>query len=359
MSEAVPPEPTALELERSPGVLIRKAREQRGLHIAALAASMKVTPRKLEALEGDRWDELPDATFVRALAQSVCRTLKVDPKPVLDLLPPAAPAMREVPARNLNTAYSGTPSREAGSNGETSMRPLVIAAALLAVAAAVMFALPASVWNGGSPAASAAQTGNVVEPAASAASTLEPAAVNAPARSGGGAITAAGTAVPSSASLVQGGAGAPVLAGAAVLESAASEPAGAATGAAAGTAAGVAALALQTLGPPGASASAAVGLTTELAGGAASAAAGVVLPYRPSAALQLRARKSSWVTVKDMRNRMVFDRQVPAGGRVGLDGEAPLSVVVGNAAGVEMSYKGKTVDLLARARGNVARIDLP
>ena len=35
---------------------------------AALAASLKITPRKLEALESDRFDELPDATFTRALA---------------------------------------------------------------------------------------------------------------------------------------------------------------------------------------------------------------------------------------------------------------------------------------------------
>ena len=54
----------------SAGALLRAAREKQGLHIAALAASIKVTPRKLDALEHDRWDELPDATFTRALAQA-------------------------------------------------------------------------------------------------------------------------------------------------------------------------------------------------------------------------------------------------------------------------------------------------
>ena len=71
----------------SAGTLLREAREAAGLHIAALAVSLKVPVRKLEALEADRLDLLPDAVFVRALASSVCRTLKMDPGPVLDRLP--------------------------------------------------------------------------------------------------------------------------------------------------------------------------------------------------------------------------------------------------------------------------------
>ena len=46
--------------------------------------SLKVPVRKLEALEDDRYDLLPDACSSRALASSVCRTLKIDPQPVLD-----------------------------------------------------------------------------------------------------------------------------------------------------------------------------------------------------------------------------------------------------------------------------------
>ena len=67
----------------------RPRAKRQGLHIAALAAAIKVAPRKLDALENDRYDELPDATFTRALAQTVCRTLKIDAAPVLALLPQA------------------------------------------------------------------------------------------------------------------------------------------------------------------------------------------------------------------------------------------------------------------------------
>ena len=74
------------------GRLLREARERQGLHIVALAAMIKVAPKKLEMLEADRLDALPDATFARALAQTVCRALKVDAGPVLALLVLAAAA---------------------------------------------------------------------------------------------------------------------------------------------------------------------------------------------------------------------------------------------------------------------------
>ena len=79
------------------GALIRRAREASGLHIAALAVALKVPVKKLEALEADRFELLLDAVFVRALAASVCRILKVDSTEILRLLPsqfPSRPAQR-------------------------------------------------------------------------------------------------------------------------------------------------------------------------------------------------------------------------------------------------------------------------
>ena len=43
--------------------------------------------QRAEALEADRYAELPDLTFTRALAHTVCRALKVDAEPVLAKLP--------------------------------------------------------------------------------------------------------------------------------------------------------------------------------------------------------------------------------------------------------------------------------
>lgn len=69
------------------GARLKQAREAAGMHVGALAVMLKVPVHRLEALESERWDLLPDAVFVRALAGSVCRALKVDATPVLEKLP--------------------------------------------------------------------------------------------------------------------------------------------------------------------------------------------------------------------------------------------------------------------------------
>ena len=68
---------------RAPGELLRAAREAQGLSLDHLAATLKVTPAKLAALEDGRLDQLPDAAFARALAQTMCRVLKIDAAAVL------------------------------------------------------------------------------------------------------------------------------------------------------------------------------------------------------------------------------------------------------------------------------------
>ena len=69
------------------GALLRQYREAQGFKLDVLAEALRVSPAKLEALEDDRLDELPDAMFARALTLAVCRQLKTDAAPVLALLP--------------------------------------------------------------------------------------------------------------------------------------------------------------------------------------------------------------------------------------------------------------------------------
>lgn len=130
------------------GAVLRAARERQGLHIAALAASIKVTPRKLEALEADRYDELPDLAFTRALAQSVCRSLKIDAEPVLALLPkPADVGRLEQVASGLKTPFHEGSGRGADGEGSLWSRPAVWAPLLVLLAALVLYLLPTSVFD--------------------------------------------------------------------------------------------------------------------------------------------------------------------------------------------------------------------
>ncbi len=69
------------------GGLLRQYRQDQDLQLDVLAQALRVSSAKLQALEADRLDELPDAMFARALTLAVCRQLKVDAAPVLALLP--------------------------------------------------------------------------------------------------------------------------------------------------------------------------------------------------------------------------------------------------------------------------------
>jgi cytoskeleton protein RodZ len=199
----------------SAGALLRAAREKQGLHIAALAAAIKVAPRKLDALENDRWDELPDATFTRALAQTVCRTLKIDARPILDLLPHPGAVALEHGIGGLNAPFQGRPGVDVPGLAGTAIRPMVVAAAVLMVAALVVYFLPPALWTAGEPSApnvsSPAPTplpaAAAVVPAASAAAvTIEAAAPAASAASGE-------TVIPAPPPEAAGSAAAPAVAG--------------------------------------------------------------------------------------------------------------------------------------------------
>lgn len=171
-------EPAARE---SAGALLRAARERQGLHIAALAAAIKVAPRKLDALENDRWHELPDATFVRALAQTVCRTLKIDAKPVLALLPAAASAMLESVGGVINEPFRDRPGRELPGLAMAAVRPMVWAAGALALAALTVYFVPSGWWT--APPVSLPATLPNATPAPALQAAAVPASATAPAAS--------------------------------------------------------------------------------------------------------------------------------------------------------------------------------
>ncbi len=282
------------------GSLLRAAREKQGLHIAALAASIKVTPRKLDALEHDRYDELPDATFTRALAQTVCRSLKIDPRPVLALLPHADPTALDHVSGTLNTPFRDRPGREApGGLAVAAIRPLVWAGAALLLAAFLVYFLPSSVWQTApAPAAQPplAAASVAASPLAAASVAAQPLVASAAAP---GATPASAPASPASAVLL----------------------------AAAPTASAAAA-------PPAPAVASLAGL------------------------LRLEAEQASWVEVRDAGGKVLLSRVLQPSENVGFDGALPLKLTIGNAGGTRVRFRGKAVDLAASTRDNVARLEL-
>jgi len=145
MSDTPPSEPQQAAL--TAGGLLRQARLAKGLHIAALATSIKVAPRKLELLEGDRFDELPGATFTRALAQTVCRSLKIDAAPVLALLPQPVEQSLSHMGLGLNAPFRDRPGRRVPSDLQFLKSPIVWGAVFLVLASVALYLLPAGWIN--------------------------------------------------------------------------------------------------------------------------------------------------------------------------------------------------------------------
>jgi len=76
------------------------------------------------------------------------------------------------------------------------------------------------------------------------------------------------------------------------------------------------------------------------------------------AILRMVFDQESWVEIKDRNGNTIFGQLSPAGSRRSVSGEPPFEVVVGNAAGVRLTYKDETVDLSAHTQVDVARLTL-
>ncbi len=165
----------------SAGAMLRSAREASGLHIAALAVALKVPVKRLEALEADRWDLLPDAVFVRALASSVCRALELVPAPVLDRLPRSATPVLQVQEGGINSPFRapGDKPRMPLPAWLSGPAGLVVAVLLLGAIGIAFYpqslvataAGPGLVRETGAPPVDSAATAAPVAQAASAVST--------------------------------------------------------------------------------------------------------------------------------------------------------------------------------------------
>jgi len=288
------------------GGLLREARQAAGMHIAALAVALKVPVSKLEALEADNHAVLPDMVFVRALASSICRTLKVDPAPILSLLPQNPSPRLSPDSAGINAPVKGVVGKSAVtsasfSGSSSTSKSVVFVVLTLLVGALALFFFPRH------------EEGAVASldpaPAAALPSGLaEDDSMPAPVSN----IAERPSEVASSPSLV---AVSPVPSMSSNLGSAVPAP-----------------LAV------------------------ASSASGV--PDTASGMLVLRARSASWVQVKDSTGALALQRNLSAGESVSVAAPAPLSVVIGRADATEVIVRGQPFDLAAVSRENVARFEV-
>jgi cytoskeleton protein RodZ len=306
-------------LAATPGAALATAREANGLSVAQVAEQMRISPRQVEAIEADRYSELPGAVFVRGFVRNYARLLKLDPVPLLHALEPALGG-DDVPLRAHEIA-GALPETTRRGHGRLWLGVIVLVVAAAALAATYEWwrsRAPAigggigSMAPGQTPATpqppppAAAAPGQATVPLSPERMTDSPAAPSGEATQSRGAAGGLGAPAPQSPAAPQALPGAP-QSPADLAQSPAAAPRSAATGA---------------------------------------------------GAMQMVFVAESWIEIRDGEGNVQFSGTVPAGSARSFDVQPPVDVVVGNASGVRITYNGQPFDLASHANRNIARFRL-
>lgn len=311
IAEAVPavdvPAPTPV------GEQLRLAREAAHLSLDDVARVLKLGARQIEALEGGDWGRLPGHTFVRGFVRNYARHLNLDSAPLMVQLD-------QVIARPEDVLAVPEPTEAAipfVADGSARDRRVVLAGFLaLCIAGLLYFAVPADL----SALRDSLQEalGGFNQPAAPAVQSA--------------AAPAAEPVFPPGTTPQQ------VMTPQALMPP---EPANAPSAAS-----------------PAANPAAVPAAPTAVSPAPAPAASPTAVAPMARTTLEFVADKQSWVEVKDRDGRTLFSQRLVAGSRQSVAGDGPLSVVVGFAPGVKLSWRGQAVDLEPHTRGDVARLVL-
>ncbi|MFJ2986714.1 helix-turn-helix domain-containing protein [Collimonas sp. NPDC087041] len=308
-AEAVPHE----AISNSPaslGAQLAAKREQLGWSVAEVASHLKLAPRQIDAIEADNYAALPTMVMTRGFIRSYAKLLGLDATALLAQISPAA-APREVPSARhsqLSTPFSESRFSLMGRSKFAYKWLVVGAVLLLLLAVAIRLDLLPMVENALHASAERATAAATSSAAASGQTSAELPLPAASAEAAATATQASSNQAPSPA------------AGAAVTpEPAANAPAATAT---------------------------AVAATPAAAAGAG------------GNQLNLDFRQDSWVEIKRADNTVLISRLVKAGDSQSFDVTQPVSITIGNLAGVDATLRGEPVDLKAGSKTNVARLTL-
>lgn len=302
----------------SAGTLLRQAREAQGLHIEALAASLKMPVAKLQALEADNFVGFPDAGFVRVFAASVCRNLKVDAAPILAALPPSAQLSLGPYTEGINTRL-----RDERSTSIFSLlggKHITLAVVALLLGALWLFFLPQRIAPESSLVAPETDTPVIEAPAP--VPVPEPSVAAVPEQPPPLSATPPEVQTPPATALP------PVLAP-------------------------VPSPAPVEVKPPlqknSENRTSAVSSETVSAQAAPAVADGVVV---------FSARASSWIHVRNSKGVTVLQRMLASGESVSVSHPPPLSVVVGRADMTDVYVRGTRFDIATVSKDNVAKFEV-
>lgn len=347
----------------SAGAVLRQLRESAGVDPGTLAAALKISLAKLQALEADRYDELPDLNFARGLAASICRAFGVDEAPVLALMPRASIELHP-PKNALNTPLKRSGRSASAGWAKSVPRSLLVVVGLLLLGSAALWLWPTLPIRLDDSVVTAHP--DAVQPVEEFVEDTEPAtrpgsfdgtepdpltqpdpgpdeaSQEAPPEQSATQATVLGPLLPApdrsvSPDSLPPADRLPAVPGRPVVSAAADQDR---TPAADAVDAALDEDAQQAEAPDG---------ETEAQDASTDSVSGV---------LGLVAQAESWVSVQDAEGQSLLNRTLQAGDEVAVDGAMPLSVVIGRKDAVRVSVRGQDFDHLNLSRSSVARFQV-
>jgi len=277
------------------GAQLKAAREARQMQLADVAQTLKLGPRQVEALESGDWQGLPGQTFIRGFVRNYARLVNLDPAPLMQQLD----TLLQRPVNSLALPESKPTKVYSSDFGSSAGRDrLVIFAGLLLVGLAMVIYL--LLPNDLSALRGSVQS--LIDSLARKESTEIAAPVVSPA-------------APAEPVFPPGSTPQQIM-----------TP--------------------QALNP------------AETAAPATAPAPAAVVPASSEAPLRFVVEKESWIEVRDRDDKVVFSQRSPSASEQSVSGQGPLSLVIGNAPGVKLYWRGQPVDLAPHTRGDVARLIL-
>ena len=279
----------------SPRVRLAAARQAQNLSATDVARQLKLSVWQVEALEAGHYQRLPGPIFVRGFIRNYARIVKLDPE---DVLRSASESMPQPAARTEAPPSHDIPFPTA----QAARWPKCVAAAVIIFSALAVYEFAFN--EPAAPLQQAAVTPSPVAPAPAPKSEFRPMQTEA------------------------------VAAPVAVTQEPAVQPA----------AQPVAQSTEQPATQPEAQTAAAPDSERPL--------------RRGEKQVKLVFERESWVEIRDRNERVIFSQLNAAGTSQRIAGLPPLSVVVGNSQGVQMTFDDQPVDLASHTKIDVARLIL-
>lgn len=318
--------PEAATSSATIGAQLAAARQSKEWTVEHVASQLNLAPRQIIALEADNYGALPGMASVRGFVRAYAKILKIDATPLVAMI--ASEQITPTPALESRRTMTAAPFADNRllSSGRRRTSPKTILAAVVVVLLAIGAVLVERL--GGWPTLSQSLSTRFKQ--ISDTSTIDP---NAPPTAGAASANADAAAPMTEAAIAPAAPASP----AAEHDEAVARDVGK-------SAASV---------PPKAE--------TKIEAPAAKIPVAAIAPNVPIGGaknlLVLKVRQDSWVELRQGHNALI-SRLVKAGSTEQLEIAQPATLTLGNAAGVDVVFRGSPLEIKSDVKNNVVRLNL-